>query len=149
MLGVNLYTLSYKLKRLYSINHRDGKIDYTPALCGRYFMFDSLHDYLVEEGHEIKIKGNEHEDDIEAKKILWAICKDNAKLEKAYTKEYAIRLYKSELIYLWLVQKYNLEGLKLDIKGADGKNVPVLTWNKEYENSVKGYLEQKTINLMV
>lgn len=143
VVGIDLFIFANKLKRLYSVNNSNGKIEYMAGLCGRYFMFDSLYDYLIEQGHKIEIASRESADDIEAKKLLWAICKSNAKQEPNYTKEYATKLYKSELVYLWLVQKYNLEGQQMRL------GVPILNWDEQYESNIKNYLEQLTINLTI
>ena len=145
---MKILILIYKLRRLYSINNRDGQIEYVCGLAGRYFMFDDLYDYLIEKGFKIDF-------DKEIKQLLWQSAKSESiinnereylkskfRFEDEYVKKYAERLYKSELVYLYLVTEYN-KGNVLTIKAE----TPIPCENKDQETAIKRYLEQKTLQL--
>lgn len=112
-------------------------------------MFDDLYDYLTEKGFKIDF-------DKEIKLLLWQSAKSEAninnerevlrkrpKFDEEQVKSYAERLYKSELVYLYLVTEYN-KGNVLNIK-AEGTPIPCE--NKDQELAIKRYLEQKTLQL--
>lgn len=145
--GLRLMILSSKLRRLYSTNLRDGKIEYVCGLSGEFFIFDTLYEYLTEIGFKIEIPE-------EAKKLIWQICKNSAeiwRIKGRYStedkKEYEIRLYKSELVYLYLVQNFN-EGKVLNITDGGGGRILLPTEHPETTSLIKNIVQSRTLQLI-
>ena len=141
-----------KLNRLYSTNIRGKEMHYTPGLCGPYFMFDDLFDYMKDKGFDIQVELSSPESTDLWKKLMWQYCKGAAKKEAIYkqtktgkeaTKEEilnkATKLYKSEIVVRYLVEKWN-EGYVFKITPEEP--VPVLI-DKKFEKKVQEYLTLK------
>jgi hypothetical protein len=112
------------LNDIYSSYIVDGKIDYIPGRCGEFFGFSAMYDWAVDvDKIDLNIGG-------ETKKELWkhAIKSANRWAEmnklnptKETLKKIAVRNYKSELIYKYLVDKYNTTGIKMEIVWDNGQ----------------------------
>lgn len=150
--GPSLARMIIKLKRLYSTNIRGKEMYYTPGLCGPYFMFDDVYDYMKEKGLEPKVELSTPENTDYWKDLMWKCCKINAK-EKATEQfnkkgipetkeqilEYATKLYKSEITVRYLVEKWN-RGEVFEIK----PETPIpININKDFEKKVQEYLMLK------
>lgn len=155
--NIKIMAFASQLERLYSINKSEGKINYVAGLCGPFFMFNSLYDYLTEKGFKIEfdVKDGGTEDDV--KKHLWKIAKSSAametitkKLSEEKHKELQIKIYKSELLYLCLVQLFNNKGKELSFDNPDGSKMKALrfTDDLEVENNIKIYLENKAARMI-
>lgn len=149
--------LKSKLRRLYSTNLRNGQLEYVPGLCGDFFMFDVLYDYLELQSFKIAVEVLDGTED-EWKKDLWKHCKIDAEIRNLHellngrqpckiqeTKDYAIRLYKSELVCQCLIRHFNRGKI-----GEISADEPIHTfWDKEWEDKIQQYLIAKTIKLIV
>jgi len=155
--NIKIIAFMSQLDRLYRVNKIDGKINYVAGLCGPYFMFDELYDFITEKGFKIEFQvadGNTEED---AKKHLWDMAKTSASIHVLrnkktveYKKKYQVRLYKSELLYLCLVQLWNNNGKELSFDNEDGsKRHPMIPLkNIEMNNDIIKYLELKASELV-
>ena len=110
--------LATMLNDIYTSFLENGKINYNKGRCGEFFGFAKLYDYAVDvEKIDLNIGD-------EAKKELWLTAlqttnnwnkalKVNA--SKEVLKRIATRNYKSELIYYYLVRKFNDTGIRMEI----------------------------------
>lgn len=107
----------HNLQRIYSTIGSDGKINHMPGLCGEFFGFTQLYDWVVETN---QVDLNISEED---KKILWTAAKKSASdwgkrnncKDKKWISGLAKNYYKSELIYKYLADRYNQTGKKMEI----------------------------------
>ena len=167
--GPYFMRLKMMLRRLYSTNLREGQIEWIPMLSGPYFMFSEMYEYLEEKGHKIDVECEGSVDEI--KKLLWSSCKTEAEIymikkhmrtsaddQAQYfllhskemfspeaTKDYAIKLYKSELCIQYLIREFN-RGKILKIETE--VNLPSM-WDEKHEEEIQKYLTEKTIGLVV
>ena len=146
-----------QLHKLYRVNKIDGKINYVAGLCGPYFMFDELYDFLTEKGFKIEFQVMDGSTQEDVKKELWKMAKTSAAIQKLKNqltekrhKELEIKLYKSELLYLCLVQLWNIKGKELSFDNEDGsKRHPMIPLkNIEMNNDIIKYLELKASELV-
>jgi len=154
--NIKIIAFMSQLDRLYRVNKIDGKINYVAGLCGPYFMFDELYDFITEKGFKIEFlvaDGNTEED---VKKHLWDMAKTSASIHVLrnkktieYKKKYQVRLYKSELLYLCLVQLLNNKGKELSFDNEDGSKMKPLRFTDdiEVENNIRIFLETKAAQL--
>lgn len=109
------------LNDIYSFNlEENGKIKYVPGINGPFFCFWRLYDFAVD---TMKIAISLPEED---KKMLWEFAKQRAikeysrgKITKEKVKQQRDKYYKSEVIYKYLVDKYNQTGTKMEITWDD------------------------------
>jgi hypothetical protein len=150
--GIKTYVLVSKLKRLYAVNNKNGVIDYVSGLSGPFFMFDDLYDYVNDQKISIEYAIQEGSSEKDVKFLLWKSAKVSANIwgirksrsgvvTKEMVEHMATRIYKSELIYLFLVQKYNIDGLVFDIKDQHGNVLQPLKYNPEEEKRVINVIE--------
>jgi len=154
--NIKIMAFAHQLERLYSINKSEGKIKYVAGLCGPYFMFNSLYDHLTSNGFEIKFDLHEGGTQEDVKKHLWKMAKTSAamqtitqKLSEEKHKKLEINLYKSELLYLCLVQLFNNKGKELSFDNEDGSKMKPLKLidDSEIENNIRVFLETKAAQL--
>jgi hypothetical protein len=90
------------------------------------------------------------------KKHLWKMAKTSAamqtitqKLSAEKHKKLEINLYKSELLYLCLVQLFNNKGKELSFDNEDGSKMKPLKLidDSEIENNIRVFLETKAAQL--
>lgn len=156
MEGIKIMAFASQLDRLYRVNRVNNKINYVAGLCGQYFMLHSLYDYLTEKGFKIEFQVADGQTQEEVKKLLWNIARDNSRIEVirgmegSIRKDYQVKLYKSELLYLCLVQLYNNNGKELSFDNEDGsKRHPIkFVHDEELENNIIKYLELKASKLI-
>lgn len=155
--NIKIIAFMSQLDRLYRVNKRDGKINYVAGLCGPYFMFDELYDFITERGFKIEFHAADGNTEEDVKKHLWDMAKTSASIHVLrnkktveYKKKYQVRLYKSELLYLCLVQLWNVKGKELSFDNEDGsKRHPMIpTKNIEMNNDIIKYLELKASELV-
>lgn len=155
--NIKIMAFMSQLDRLYRVNKRDGKINYVAGLCGPYFMFDELYDFITERGFKIEFQVADGSTEEDVKKHLWDMAKTSASIHVLrnkktleYKKEYQVRLYKSELLYLCLTQLWNSKGKELSFDNEDGsKRHPVkFISDDEIENNIIKYLELKASELI-
>lgn len=153
---INILAFASQLDKLYKVNKRDGKINYVAGLCGPYFMFHSLYDHLTEKGFKIEFQVADGQTQEDVKKHLWDIAKASASIHVLrngktleYKKDYQIKLYKSELLYLCLVQHFNLTGKELSFDDEEGNRIYAIKRpnNIDNENNIIKYLELKASKL--
>ena len=150
--NIKIMAFVSQLDRLYRVNKREGKIEYVAGLCGPYYMFHSLYDFLTEKGFKIEFQVADGSTEEDVKKNLWEMAKTSAAIYVLqngktieFKKEYQIKLYKSELLYLCLVQLFNLKGKELSFDNEDGSKRQVTrnVADKELEENTIRYLEIK------
>ena len=155
--NIKITAFTYQLDRLYKVNKREGKIEYVAGLCGPYHMFHSLYDFLTEKGFKIEFQVADGQTEEDVKKHLWDIAKLSAAIYVLrngktieFKKEYQIKLYKSELLYLCLVQHFNLTGKELSFDDEEGNRIYAMKRpnNIENENNIINYLELKASKLI-
>jgi len=151
---IKIMAFASQLERLYSVNKKDGKIEYVAGLCGHYFQFSNLYDHLTENGFKIEFHVADGSTEEDVKKHLWDIAKTSASIyvlqhgkNLEFKKKYQVELYKSELLYLCLVQHFNLSGKELSFDNEDGSKMKPIKSDSEIESNIIKYLETKTSNL--
>jgi len=118
--------LAANLNDIYTSYVEDEKIDYQMGRCGEFFGFSKLYDYAVDkEKIDLNIP-------VEIKQELWRVSNLSAQNQikrnkivtgKEVVKRIATKIYKSELIYYYLVKKYNDTNVKMEIRWDDNNEV--------------------------